>query len=263
MLKVYKKPFLPLIVKWGRRKEAAHFTDPPIFIGGCGRSGTTLLLSILSAHNDIFACPKELGAFNKTQTNEDGNRIPPRIDRLYTSLLINRIPGRARRLCEKSPSNVKYIDDIANYYGGHFRFIHIIRDGRDVVLSKHPTAKDRFWVDPERWVNDVTEGLKYSDHPNVYTVFYEDLVQDFTNTIRGICSFLAIEVSHEILNWQEYATVTRNRAYFQGLKDLSNQSIGKWREAESQQRVEELLAYPGAKELLARLHYPESSVDQH
>ncbi|PSR05601.1 MAG: hypothetical protein BRD50_00415 [Bacteroidetes bacterium SW_11_45_7] len=159
MLKAYKKPFLPLIVKWGSKVEANQFCDPPVFIGGCGRSGTTLLLSILSAHKDIFACPKELGAFNKIEADENGYRTPKRIDRLYTSLIINQIPRQARRLCEKSPSNVKHIDDIANYYRGNFRFIHIIRDGRDVVLSKHPTAKDRYWVGPQRWVNDVRSGL--------------------------------------------------------------------------------------------------------
>jgi len=255
MLKAYKKPFLPLIVKWGSKVEANQFCDPPVFIGGCGRSGTTLLLSILSAHKDIFACPKELGAFNKIEADGNGYRTPKRIDRLYTSLLINQIPRQARRLCEKSPSNVKHIDDIANYYRGNFRFIHIIRDGRDVVLSKHPTAKDRYWVEPQRWVNDVRSGLAHRDNPNVYTVFYEDLVQEFTNTVKGICAFLHIELSREILHWQQHATVTRNRAYFEGLQDLSSQSIGKWQEPQYQERVDQFLAYPGAKELLTELNY--------
>lgn len=37
--------------------------EKPIVIGGCGRSGTTLLLSILGAHPDIFALASELYPF--------------------------------------------------------------------------------------------------------------------------------------------------------------------------------------------------------
>ena len=58
-----KKIFIPLITAIGKKIEKRRFTCPPVYIGGCGRSGTTLLLSILSAHKDIFACPRELNPF--------------------------------------------------------------------------------------------------------------------------------------------------------------------------------------------------------
>ncbi len=209
----------------------------------------------MSAHPDIFACPRELGAFNKIGKDDNGQPTPLRIDRLYTSLLINRIPDEAKRLCEKSPSNIHHIDDIEHYYNGNFRFIQIIRDGRDVVLSTHPTAKNRFWVNPQRWVNDVSKGLEYRNHPKVHTVYYEDLVKRFDETIRKICTFLNMDVCDEILQWQRYAKVTRNRAYFEGLKALSDQSIGKWRNTRYKERVNELLTYPGADELLTQLQY--------
>ena len=35
----------------------------PLIIGGCGRSGTTLLLSVLSAHPKVLAIPHETEAF--------------------------------------------------------------------------------------------------------------------------------------------------------------------------------------------------------
>ncbi len=45
----------------GRLKN--DFPDPPVIIGGCGRSGTTLLLSILASHPAILGVPEELYLF--------------------------------------------------------------------------------------------------------------------------------------------------------------------------------------------------------
>ncbi|HDT12154.1 MAG TPA: sulfotransferase, partial [Candidatus Marinimicrobia bacterium] len=225
------------------------------FIGGCARSGTTLLLSILSSHRELFCIPKELGLFNEVAKDENGNSLPLRIDRLYTSLIINRIPKHAKRWCEKSPGNIHHIGDIENYFHGNFRFIQIIRDGRDVILSKHPVAKDAYWVSPERWVKDVSAGLDNFKHPRVHTIKYEDLVLDYDHTIKGICTFLNITVSEEILNWHRNAVVTRNRAYYSRVEQLSNRSIGKWKKAEYKGRVAEFMRNQEAVKLLERLDY--------
>ncbi|MBN1132299.1 MAG: sulfotransferase [Bacteroidales bacterium] len=255
MLSNYKRPILPLLIYAGKRIEAQRFSDSPILVGGCARSGTTLLLSILSSHRELFCIPKELGLFNEVSKDEQGNSEPLRIDRLYTSLLVNRIPKQAKRWCEKSPSNIHHIQDIDSYFGGNFRFLQIIRDGRDVVLSRHPVARDTYWVSPERWVLDVSTGMKYTDHPNVYTLKYENLVQDFKKSVEGICSFLGIPVSEEILNWHKHAAVTRNRAYYSRVKELSGDSIGKWKQPQNQERIAAFMNNPEAVRLLECLGY--------
>ncbi len=255
MLTSYKKPFLPIIEFLGKKIEARQFTDSPVFIGGCARSGTTLLLSILSAHHELFTCPRELGIFNEMTQDHAGRPKPYRLDRLYRCMLTSRIPKSAARWCEKSPSNVLHIDKIAAYYEGHFRFIHIIRDGRDVILSKHPTDPSRYWVSPERWVHDVSEGLKYYDHPKVYTLKYEDLIQEYEKTITGVCEFLEIPVSGEIRDWRRNATVTRNSAYFSTVQEINSQSIGKWKQERYAERVRQLTQDARARALLDRLGY--------
>jgi len=260
MLTFYKKPFLPIIQYIGKKIEENRFHDMPILIGGCGRSGTTLLLSILSAHPAIFACPKELGLFNEIVVNPSGSIKPVRIDRLYTAFLVNPIPRTATRWCEKSPSNVLHIEQIDRYFKGKFRFIHIIRDGRDVVLSVHPTAKDRYWVDPQRWVNDVSAGLAYESHPCVLTIFYEQLIRQYEDTIRLICDFLQLPLSEEIISWHQHATVRKNRAYFQDVQKISESAIEKWANPENQERVNELLNYPRARALLQRLGYHNAEI---
>lgn len=256
MLRSWKKPFFPLVKKCGRYKEKKNFVDPPILIGGCGRSGTTLLLSILSAHSNIFAFPKELGLFNNVYQDESGRWHPAREDRLYFHLLKNTVKPTARRWLEKSPSNVNRIREIDDHFQGRFKMIHIVRDGRDVVLSVHPTDPSRYWVDPERWVNDVSQGLAFEDHPQVHTLRYEDLITDFEPTMTKLLSFLELPFSAEVQNWHDYTTVRKNDAYFQPVQDIHARSIEKWKRTEDTERINTFLEYPGAADLLERCGYP-------
>jgi hypothetical protein len=246
MLTSYKKPFLPLIQLIGTIIESVKLKDPPIIIGGCGRSGTTILLSILSAHKEILACPKELNLFNSN---------PKRIDRLYTFLLKNGIPRKARRWCEKTPRSVRHIKEIDQHFKGKFKYIHIVRDGRDVILSNHPKAPGRYWIEPERWVRDVSAGLEFEHHPSVLLIKYESLILNYDETITTVCEFLDLPVSPEIMNWHNYATVKRNEAYYGKVEKISAASIGKWQDASNTKRVNDLLQIPEALHLLKKLDY--------
>ena len=246
--------FIPLLLYAGKRIEQRRFADPPIYIGGCGRSGTTLLLSVLSAHQEIFACPSELHLFEEAYQTESGV-VVPKFYRLYRTFITNRIKSEAKRYCEKSPVNIRHLPLIDQYHNGNFRLIQIVRDGRDVILSGHPRGKEKYWVEPERWINDVSEGLKYHDHPSVLTIRYEDLVQEYRETIERICRFLELPVSDEILNWHQYATVRQNNALFTSISAISNSSVGKWRNPENRERVGQLTKIPGAIALLKKYNY--------
>ncbi|SRR6056297_424852 len=255
MLRSWKKPFFPLVKQCGRFKEKRNFTDPPILIGGCGRSGTTLLLSILSAHPEIFAFPRELGLFNSVYQDESGRWHPGREDRLYFHLLKNKVKEGATRWLEKSPSNVTRIMEINDHFQGRFKMIHIVRDGRDVVLSRHPTDPSHYWVEPKRWVHDVSAGLAFEDHPQVHTLRYEDLIIDFENTMAQLLQFLDAPFSEEVKNWHDHATVRNNAAYFKPVQDIHSKSIEKWKRTTDEARVNAFLEYPGAVELLKRFGY--------
>jgi len=205
---------------------------------------TTMIFSVMLS-SSLYACYAVIA----------GNPIPNRIDRLYSSFLLYWIPKSSNRWCEKTPRNIHHIYQIDNYFNGNFRFIQIIRDGRDVILSKHPTDKDKYWVSPERWIRDVSTGLKIADNPKVHTVKYEDLVLDFGNSVAEICSFLDIKPSKEILNWHMNATVTRNRAYHTKVQHINALSVGKWKESKYEKRVEELTGDPKGLKLLESLGY--------
>lgn len=179
----YKQIISLLIIYLSKKKEARTFSSSPIL--SCAQSETTLLLSILSAHPHLFCHPNELGVFNYWKQNKNNESEPIC---LYQSILLFRIPASAKRWCEKTPRNVKYLETISKYYSNHVKFIHIIRDGRYVILSKHPGHHD-YCVSPERWVHDVKMGLKYIGHPNVLTIYYENLVFKFQQTINLITNY--------------------------------------------------------------------------
>ncbi len=234
-----------------------RFKRPPIIIGGCGRSGTTLLLAVLSAHPSILAIPRETEAFCPTAWSGALDLDAPFEIEKVTDYLAEVEPGpKVRRWCEKSPKNILFFGRILEFFGQDVRLIHIIRDGRDVVTSYHPTRRrEKPWVPPERWVADVTAGLAFDDHPQVHLVRYEDLINRFEPTIEALCRFLGEEVVPEILNWHRHATVRNHVAWGGEVKNLHTESLARWKRPEFREYVDALMADPQAIMLLRHYGY--------
>ena len=263
-LNFWKKLTNPLITKLGRMKEKAKFDKKPIIIGGSPRSGTTLLLSIIGAHPDIYAFPEELGVFfewhNEVQyffnDKRGRGKLVPRLDRFYRAMLKFSIPNNVTRRCEKSPRNVTHFGKNLDFFDGEVQLIHIIRDVRDVMLSKHPTKPNEYWVEPEKWVKCVKAGLEYKDHPQVLTIKYENLILNSTQTIKKICEFLNEKCVEELYDYFEHTNVQNSSAWYNGVQKLHSESVEKWKKDENQARVEEVMENEEVIELLKRLDYP-------
>ncbi len=161
-----------------------------------------------------------------------------------------------RYWCEKTPKNVHYFDKILTHFGKTARLIHVVRDGRDVVCSIHPDDPTRYWVSPKRWVEDVEAGLEFEQHSQVLTIRYEDLVTCFQETMRRVCKFLDLDVTHHLQEYPVHATVTTSNAWYGQACVQTPSSIGKWREtAHLRQRSDELIANTDAVKLLHHFHY--------
>lgn len=234
----------------------------PIVIGGCGRSGTTLLLSILSCHPKIFAidietvalCPDGYGAdglYNRT-SNLD---VPFRLEKIYQYLIDHEIPESCTRWCEKTPRNVLYFDRILRHFGERVRIIHIVRDGRDVVTSLHPGHVERFWVTPHRWAMDVAAGRKMENHPQILTIRYEDLVRQYEMTMRRLCEFIDEEFDAAFLSYPNSARIKESGAWFNPAQATNDKSIGRWKDPKYNEIIESLLLEPMALELLRHYGY--------
>src|SRR5919106_146832 len=131
----------------------------PIIIGGCARSGTSLLLSMLSCHPKVYCYPTESQAFCARSYGD--SLIEQSRARAKLTQKIYEVEKQAgiQAWCEKTPKNVMHFDELLVHFGGDVRLIHLVRDGRDVVTSIHPRAPDACWVSLERWKNDVEAGL--------------------------------------------------------------------------------------------------------
>lgn len=191
-------------------------SDSPVIIGGCGRSGTTLLLSLLSAHPNLLAIPHETYVFcpggygSKKDTGE-----PFQITNLYAYLLDRDDLLSRSRWVEKSPKNVLFIDRLRKYFGKNLRFLHIVRDGRDVITSRHPTDPSQYHVPPSRWVNDVSAARRSEHWAEVMTVRYEDIVADYQSEMKKVLSFIGEEYVSEIDKYPETATLQKKQCVVQ------------------------------------------------
>ncbi len=172
--------------------RGAKITGAPIFIVGCGHSGTSLLLSILGAHSKIFAVPYE-------------SRIAAHCNWRFRTAMQRfdwwTIAEGKNRWAEKTPKHILRIDYIFKHRPDA-RILLIIRDGRDVACSlKRRNGNLESGI--RRWVDDNTVGKKYWNHPRVHTLKYESLITDFEPTMKKILAFVGEEYEPEIRDYHK------------------------------------------------------------
>jgi hypothetical protein len=244
------------------RRYVSH--SSPIIVGGCGRSGTTLVRVILDSH-PALCCGPESGLLVRRRPDEERLRIlaarfdlDPEavlgdwraardhgefVDRFFGAYA--RARGRAR-WAEKTPKNVAALGWIFRRFP-EARFIHMIRDGRDVVCSlrTHP----RFaWVDGKqvptgirrpireciaRWRDDVRAGLRYRGDPRTVELRYEDVIAEPEPTLRKLFEFLGEPWDDAVLRFYEVEGGSRDVRRFpqnpEATQPIRPDAGGRWR----------------------------------
>jgi hypothetical protein len=107
---------------------------------------------------------------------------------------------------EKTPRHLHYISSIEK--AGQTKFIHILREGKDVVASLHLATKEHpdEW-NGERsvskciqwWNRDIKQSLKYQNRPNHFFVVYRQLISEPEKVLRKVCEFLSVDYQQEML----------------------------------------------------------------
>jgi len=218
-----------------------EFPAQPIIIGGCGRSGTTLLLSILGAHPNIHAIDEELYCFYPN---------PFRLHRLYKSLPKN---NKTTRWCEKTPKNVQAFDDIHEFFNGEVKLIHIIRDCRDVITSVHPNHPEQYWVDIDRWLLDVNAGI--TCNAPVLNLKYEDLIKNPKEILVDLCKFIGEEFHENMLAHESSSTVMKNVAWNARAMAIYTTQMRKWERTEHSGVLDAFYQNHAALTLMEQLGY--------
>jgi len=113
---------------------------------------------------------------------------------------------------DKNNYYLNHIVDLFDLFDGA-RFLHIVRDGRDVACSYRevmqspskspympvlPTSIEEIALDWQSNVKTIVNGLSYISHDLQLSIRYEDLVQFPTRTLSAICEWLGIEYSSEM-----------------------------------------------------------------
>lgn len=167
----------------------------PIFIVGCGHSGTSIMISILSNHPSLYPITYESGLFKRGESE---------IREIMLKWDKECIEAGKKRWIEKTPPHIFQIKKFL-LHRPNSKFILMLRDGRDVVCSlKQRIEYTNFEARVERWIYDNLAGLPYQNHPNVLTVKYEHLVSRTKVTLQRICGFLQEEYTDQILNYQQH-----------------------------------------------------------
>jgi Sulfotransferase family len=224
------------------RVRGGGLVRDPIFIIGCGRSGTTLLGRLFGAHPmvrylnepfDFWAAVDPVtdllqlyrrGTYSSLM---DASSVTPKAQRRFQRLMA---PRRGLTLVEKSPINalrIGYLDALAP----DARFVHIVRDGLDVVRSieKMATVRSKmaFRAPLNDWwgVNDAKWPALEQD--GRAAGYYPDEVAGLaTDRQRGAYEWLLS--LHEVDAWRDRLG---SRLIEFRYEDLTNDPVGTLKEA--------------------------------
>lgn len=232
-------------------------SKPPILIGGCGRSGTSLLQSILSAHPSVFGVSIETDIFIQPRKfQSDKLNRWNNLRKIYGHLLVeSNVRNSFNRWCEKTPRNVRFFDVIYQEFDKNVRLINVVRDGRSVITSIFPET-GQYHVPLERWISDVEIGIEMSRKVQLLTVRYEDLILKFEETMKIVCEFIDEPLVPEVLNFHKYSSIQKHGAWHGGqLKPIFADSLKAWDAPNHKERVELLMSNSDAVRLLNYYSY--------
>ena len=230
-LKSFQNPFS---ARYQTTNESSNLSCTPFFIIGSGRSGNTLLRSILSGNSDISIPPesyrlpfaiKKFHIFNnrnwediisqvlkefedckefytweidikdvrkRLENMTDSKRTLSNIfDELFCTYAEKHSP-KSKIWGDKTPMNTLYLDWLGPVFP-HSKFIHIIRDGRDVASSYLKMERyDTILEAANRWINSIELAQSFGSKikENYMEIRYEDLVTSPKDVIKNTCDCL-------------------------------------------------------------------------
>src|SRR5262245_2438625 len=245
------------------RKRARSDSAVPIVIGGCLRSGTTLLHRVLNAHSRIFCAP-EVKFFRDFHSNyvkdplrhvrfmNSARALAPEAELLELAgkafiTLQERAATRAGkpRWADKNPENVIYLDDWARLLGEAWVFVHVVRHPLDTLASMKE-ANFPFTIPPSlgqrigMYKRYLLAGLDFARaHPErYYRVHYEKFVRAPETVIGDLMTWLGETFEPRQLDLKNSARELGygTTIYQRGLEDpklaaesaIHSRSVGRW-----------------------------------
>ena len=237
---------------------------PPFFIVGSARSGTTFLRLTLNAHPEV-AVPPESRFITELDPGGAEIEVDAFLGRLSAhkrfaawglpiSAVRAELHGLERtsyatgigaayrayarrqgksRWGDKTPRYVEHIPEINRLFPDA-RFIHLIRDGRDVALSyadvdfgpKNVARAARLWAN--RVEAGVRDGRPLGDR--YLEVHYTDLTEDTEGTLKDICALIELDFDPVMLDPEATSKGALDRAqkYNPHVRDGAKRHVRSW-----------------------------------
>lgn len=216
----------------------------PFFVVGASRSGTTMFRLMLNAHSRLDVPPETwfvidlMNRFTPTQRLEPSDvsdaldvilghwrwrewGVPddrlrnvasalqqPTLAELLDAMYRLHDPGKAR-WGEKTPGYLTEITRLSRVFPDG-KFIHVIREGRDVLVSLRKTGwhGDVSWAIAGYWADALREGRRQGKglgDSRYLEIRYRDLVLETEPTLRLVCEFLGERFEEPMLRFYEFA----------------------------------------------------------
>lgn len=278
---------------------------PPIFIIGVGRSGTSLLQSMLHAHSQVTFLPEthffrnyiaypgirqQMEAMpwsdlrKKLEKDEDLKRAEvsvsalveashhdsPDMVELYDQLLstyLNREGGRI--VGDKDPRNIDHLQAIHRVYPAA-KVLHIIRDPRDVLLSRMKAAWSAhrpYWMHLLIYNAQFGKGRRLGRDlfgPAYLEVQYEHLIQQPEQVLTQICKHIGVDFESGMLTFGDAAKKLVDNSEMQWKKEvlgpLMSKNMAKWKAGLTSWQVR--LTEKLCREPFVDFDYNEADLDQ-
>jgi hypothetical protein len=108
----------------------------------------------------------------------------------------------------KYPALWDCLDDIFEYYRDPDpKFVYLVRDVRDVVLSFKTSNVGKYhpYFNAKRWENEQSKGVELLEEhgDSVHLLRYKDLLRDPESVVRDVCDFLGMEYDERMLFYYE------------------------------------------------------------
>jgi len=139
----------------------------------------------------------------------------------------------------------------------NWKIISLIRDPRDVLVSRHASDKSRYWV-PFKVIPRVTrEHLKHYDDPRVFRFKYEELVTGTQEVLDSIAYFIQRSYHPDWADFHKHWKVSNSRMSMalNGPRPIDPSNIGNWKKEEHSERLAEIMADDEIRQCIVNLGY--------